>query len=97
MNIYNKSTLIHFWEKHHQAKVPLQTWYKITEKAKWKNTNDVKKIYGSADAIGKNRMVFNIKGNDYRLIVAFNFQRKWVFIKFIGTHKEYDKIDASTI
>lgn len=97
MNIYNRSTLIRFWKKYHRAKVPLQTWYKITENANWKNTNDVKKIYGSADAIGKNRVVFNIKGNDYRLVVAFNFERGWVFIKFIGTHNEYDKIDSTKI
>ncbi len=77
--------------------MPLQTWYKIAENADWKNTNDVKKIYGSADIVGNSRMVFNIKGNDYRLIVAFNFQRQWVFIKFIGTHKQYDKIDVSAI
>ncbi len=77
--------------------MPLQTWYKIVENADWKNINDVKKIYGSADIVGNNRMVFNIKGNDYRLVVAFNFQRQWVFIKFIGTHKQYDKIDVSTI
>ncbi len=77
--------------------MPLQTWYKIVENADWKNINDVKKIYGSADIVGNNRMVFNIKGNDYRLVVAFNFQRQWVFIKFIGTHKQYDKIDVSAI
>ena len=97
MNVYNKSTLIRFWKKHHRAKVPLQTWYKITENADWKNMNEVKKIYGTADVVGNNRVVFNIKGNDYRLVVAFNFERQWVFIKFIGTHKEYDKIDAATI
>jgi mRNA interferase HigB len=97
LNIYNKSTLGNFWKKYQQAKVPLQTWYKIVENADWKNINDVKKIYGSADIVGNNRMVFNIKGNDYRLVVAFNFQRQWVFIKFIGTHKQYDKIDVSTI
>ncbi len=97
MNIYNKSTLGKFWKKYHQAKVPLQTWYKIVENADWKNTNDVKKVYGSADIVANNRMIFNIKGNDYRLVAAFNFQRQWVFIKFIGTHKQYDKIDVAAI
>lgn len=97
MNVHNKSTLINFWKKHNHAKVPLETWYKIVENVNWNNINDVKKIYGSADHVGNNRVVFNIKGNDYRLIVAFNFAKQWVFIKFIGTHKEYDKIDAVTI
>jgi mRNA interferase HigB len=97
VNIHNKSTLISFWKKHHQAKIPLQTWYKIVENVNWKTINDVKKIYGSADQIGNNRVVFNIKGNDFRLVVAFNFSRGWVFIKFVGTHKEYDQIDAATV
>lgn len=62
-----------------------------------KNPNDVKKTYTNASILKNNRIVFNIKGNNYRLIVKFNFEKQWVFIKFIGTHLDYDKIDANNI
>ena len=97
MRIFTKGTLREFWQRHPNAEVPLKTWYKIVEKAKWKNTHDVKKIYGNASIVGNNRVVFNIKGNDYRLVVYFVFKYQMVYIRFVGTHKEYDKIDVKTI
>ena len=97
MRIIAKRTLRDFWEKHSDAEVPLKTWYWIVEKQEWKNAHDIKKLFGNASIIGNNRAVFNIKGNDYRLVVYIVFPVQKVFIRFICTHKQYDKIDARTI
>ncbi|MFH1322047.1 MAG: type II toxin-antitoxin system HigB family toxin [Bacteroidota bacterium] len=97
MRIFTKGTLRKFWEKHNDAEIPLKTWYKIVEKAKWKNPQDVKKVYSKASIIGDNRVVFNIKGNDYRLVVFIIYELQRVYVCFIGTHKEYDKINVKTI
>ena len=63
----------------------------------WKTPNDVKKTYSNASILKESRMVFNIKGNDYRLVVKFNFEKQWIFIRFIGTHNENDKINVETV
>ena len=63
----------------------------------WKDPNDIKKTYANASILKDSRVVFNIKGNSYRLLTKFNFEKQWIFIRFIGTHAEYDKIDANTI
>ncbi len=97
MRVIAKSTLRTFWEKHNDSEVPLKTWHKIVEKANWKNSHDIKAIFTDASIIGNNRVVFNIKGNNYRLIVYIVFKMQKVFIRFVGTHKEYDRIDAKTI
>ncbi len=97
MRIIAKSTLRAFWEKHPDAETPLKTWYKIAEKQNWKNTQDVKKLFGTASIINSNRIVFNIKGNDYRLVVYVVFSIQKIFIRFVGTHKQYDKIDVKSI
>lgn len=98
MNIYNRSSLIEFYKKHKQAKLPLEIWYEEVESKEWKNPNQLRKEYRANISVLKNgRVVFNIKGNDYRLVAAINFENAWVFIKFIGTHLEYDDIDANTI
>ena len=94
MRIIAKSTLREFWEKHNDAEVPLKTWHKIVEKQNWKNTHDIKQMYGDASIIGSNRVVFNIKGNHYRLVVQIHYNTQVVYIRFVGTHKEYEKIDA---
>jgi mRNA interferase HigB len=95
--IIAKRTLKEFWERHADAEQYLKTWYETAKQADWRSPNDVKKTYANASVVAGNRVVFNIKGNDYRLIVKFNYQRQWVFIRFIGTHAEYDRIDATTI
>jgi len=95
--IHAKSTLRTFWEKHDDSEQYLKTWYDTVKHANWKKPNDVKKVYVSASIIGDNRIVFNIKGNTYRLIVKFNYERQWAFIRFIGTHAEYNKKDAVKI
>lgn len=97
MNIHNKSSLVAYWTKHSTAKKVLELWWYDVSSKDWKKPNDVKKDYPAASVIANNRIVFNIIGNDFRLIVEFNYQKGWGFIKFIGTHAEYDKIDAEKI
>ena len=95
--IIAKKTLRDYWEKHSDSEQYLKTWFETTKSSRWKNPNDVKKTYANASVLHDNRVVFNIKGNSYRLIVKFNYEREWAFIRFIGTHAEYDKIDAEKI
>ncbi len=95
--IIAKKTLREYWGKHSDSEQYLKTWYETAKLSKWKSPNDVKKTYVNASVLHDNRVVFNIKGNSYRLIVKFNYEREWAFIRFIGTHAEYDKIDAEKI
>ena len=84
-------------EKHSDADIALRDWYKKTQNAEWKSFTDVKETFNSADYVENNRFVFNIKGNNYRLVAIIIFASQKVYIRFIGTHKDYDKIDASNI
>jgi len=95
--IIAKKTLREFWEKHSDSEQYLKTWYETARTSNWKNPNEIKQTYATASILQDNRVVFNIKGNHYRLIVKFNYQRQWGFIRFIGTHAEYDKINANSI
>lgn len=95
--IVAKKTLKDFWEKYADSEQYLKTWYETAKNSNWKSPNDIKVTYINASILKDSRVVFNIKGNSYRLIVKFNYQREWAFIKFIGTHAAYDKIDANTI
>ena len=95
--IFSKSTLKEFWEIHADTEQYLKTWYETVKNANWKTPTDVKLTYANASILKNNRIVFNIKGNSYRLIAKFNFEKQWLFIRFIGTHSEYDKVDAITI
>lgn len=95
--IFAKSTLREFWEKHPDSEQYLKTWYDTALRSAWKNPNEVKKSYANASILKDSRIVFNIKGNTYRLIAKFNFEKQWIFIRFIGTHSEYDTIDANKI
>jgi mRNA interferase HigB len=97
MNIYNRTTLVDYWRKHSDARTALELWYHDVKSLKWQKPNDIKKDYSTADIIPNNRVVFDIKGNKYRLVAEINYQKGWLFIKFVGTHSEYDKIDATTI
>jgi len=97
MNVISKKTLILFYENHPQAKTPLEVWHSDVRKAQWKCPDQIKREYSSASFLRDNRVVFNIKGNDYRLIVHIDYKRKIVRVKFIGTHSEYDKINAEEI
>lgn len=86
-----------FWEKHTDTEQQLKTWFLEASNSNWKNPNDIKVEYPSASILLDNRVVFNIKGNYYRLIVKINYDYQMVWIRFIGTHAEYDKINAKTI
>jgi len=95
--IFSKSTLRSFWEKHPETEQYLKTWYDTTMSSEWKNPNEIKSAYATASILKNSRVVFNIKGNTFRLVVKFNFEKQWAFVRFIGTHAEYDKIDANLI
>lgn len=97
MKIIAVGTLRDFWSKHQDAEQPLRAWHDEAKAAEWRTPNDVKAQYGTASFVANNRVVFNIKGNDYRLIVAIAYNTGIIFIKFIGTHAEYDKVDAATV
>src|SRR5690554_6910350 len=91
MRIVTFSKIKMFIEKHADADVALRDWYFKTKKSDWNNLNELKQTFASADYIGNNRFVFNIKGNDYRLVAIVIFASKKVYIRFIGTHAVYDK------
>ncbi len=95
--IIAKRTLREFWEKQPDAEQYLKTWYETAKQANWNSPNVIKQTYANASILRDNRVVFNIKGNSYRLIVKFNFERQWAFIRFIGNHSDYDTINANTI
>jgi mRNA interferase HigB len=95
--IFAKSTLWEYCEKHPDSEQYLKTWYDTAMNAEWKSPNEVKQTYGNASILKDSRIVFNIKGNSHRLVAKFNFEKHWIFIRFIGTHEEYGRIDANTI
>ena len=97
MRVIAKRILREFWEKHSDSKQQLKSWYQETSNVEWMNTKNIKKEYPSASFLTNNRVVFNIKGNNYRLIVKINYDYQMVWIRFIGTHAEYDKTDATKI
>lgn len=92
MRIISKSTLVEYYIKVPKAKTALEEWYEKTKKSEWTCFADMKKTFNSVDSVGNQRYVFNIKGNDYRLVVLIQFTPKTVYIIFVGTHKEYDEI-----
>ena len=97
MRIISKKTLREFWEGHSDAKQPLRAWHAKVKIAEWKTSTDIKKDYNNASFVANNRVIFNIKGNTYRLVAALNYSFGIVYIRFVGTHAEYDKIDANII
>jgi len=97
MNVISKRTLVKFYEKYPYSKTALEVWHSDARKSVWSCPSDIKRLYSSASFLTDNRVVFNIKGNDYRLIVHIDYPLKIVRVKFIGTHVEYDKIDAKEI
>ena len=97
MHIISKKTLVAFWLKHPDVKSTLQAWYQEAHHDQWYTPADIKKKFPSADFLPDNRVVFNLKHNKYRLIVRINYHSATIFIRFVGTHAEYDKIDAEVI
>lgn len=96
MRIIAKKTLREFWVRHPDAEDPLLAWYREVEKEDWIKPAQVKDKYRSASFVG-DRVVFNIKGNDYRLVVKINYPHRVVYVRFVGTHKEYDEIDVEEV
>ena len=97
MRIIALRALREFWQKHPDAEIPLRAWYALASRAKWRSPSDIKAAYRNASFLANNRVVFNVKGNDYRLVVATHYNRGLMFVRFVGAHKEYDRIDASSI
>jgi len=97
MRIIAISTLRAFWTKQADAQMPLKAWYALASRSQWKSPTDIKAAYRNASFTANNRVIFNIKGNDYRLVVLVRYDKGLLFVKFVGTHAQYDKIDASTV
>ena len=97
MRIFTEQALREYAEEHPDSKVALQEWVTIVKKSEWACFADIKKTFNSADSVGNQHYVFNVKGNNYRLVVVVKFTVKFVYIRFIGAHKEYDKIDCANI
>jgi len=86
-----------FVAEHPDADESLNNWYRFTEESDWSNFNEMRNMYGSVDSVGNNLYVFNIRGGNYRLIERIIFRVRTIFIRFVGTHKQYDKVDLSTL
>lgn len=97
MRIIAKRTLREFWSTHTRAQKPLEAWHDDVKRAKWQSPNDIKSVYANASFLNDNRVVFNIKGNSYRVIVKINYHFQIVYIRFVGTHKDYDNVNAQTV
>lgn len=97
MRVISKKPLREFWEKHNDAKAALQAWYEDALRTEWRTPQEVKQRYGNASIIADNRVIFNIKGNEYRLVVKVQYDRGQIYIRFVGTHRAYDEIDAKII
>ncbi|MBI5919160.1 MAG: type II toxin-antitoxin system HigB family toxin [Nitrosomonadales bacterium] len=97
MRILALSTLRAFWEAYPQARMPLSHWYAEASSADWATPDAIKAAHRNASFLADNRVVFNIKGNDYRLIVKVHYNRRMMFVRFVGTHEQYDAIDAERI
>lgn len=97
MRIISLKTLRDFWESHPNARQQLQAWYEDAKHAVWQSPTDIKAMYRNASIVANNRVAFNIKANDYRLIVAINYQLGIAYIRFVGTHAEYDRVNAAEV
>ncbi len=99
MRIFSRKTLREFWElpEHADSEQPLKAWYDEASKANWKTPNEIKALYKNASILKDGRAVFNIHGNKYRLIVKINYDFAVIYIRFVGTHKQYDKINANEV
>jgi mRNA interferase HigB len=97
MRVIAVSTLRAFWERYPDAEQPLKAWYEEATGASWSQPADIKAQYRSASVLKNRRLVFNIKGNDYRLIMAIAYKLQIVYVKFVGTHQEYDAVDAENV
>jgi mRNA interferase HigB len=94
MRVIARNVLVAFWSKHPETKVALERWHKLVREARWTSTDEIQKAAPKAKVLNRERVRFEIAGGNYRLVAAFDFRRQAVFVKFIGTHAEYDRVDA---
>jgi len=97
MRVVARSTLVAFWTRHPEAKVPLERWISLVRAAQWQSMDEVRQAAPKAKVLNRERVRFEVAGGNYRLIVAFDFRRQAAFVKFLGTHAEYDRVDALTV
>ena len=97
MRIFTEQAMKEFAERNPSSKTALQVWCKVVRKSEWRSLSDIKDTFNSVDYLGNQRFVFNIKGDEYRLVAVVKFSIGFVYIRFIGTHKDYDKIDCKSI
>src|SRR5262245_58206358 len=97
MRIIARRVLVAFWTQHPEAQVPLERWYALVKNARWLSMNDIQRAAPKAKVLNRERVRFEVAGGNYRLVASFDFPRQIAFVKFIGTHAEYDKIDALTV
>jgi mRNA interferase HigB len=97
VNVVTKRRLEAFWTLHPTAKAPLTAWHQIARMAEWRGPQDIKDQFRSADFVADNRVIFNIGGGNYRLVVRVSYRFKQVLVKFVGTHGDYDDIDPATV
>ncbi len=97
MRVISRQKLVQFWNRHPSAELPLRAWFAAASASRWKTPHDIKAQFANASFVGRNRVVFNIKGNDYRLVVAVAYQLGAMYVKFVGTHQEYDAINVETV
>jgi len=97
MRVIARNTLVVFWSKHPEARVALERWYKLVRAAHWVSTDEVHKAAPKSKVLNRERVRFEVAGGNYRLVAAFDFRRQVAFVKFVGTHAEYDRVNALTI
>jgi len=97
LRVIAKKVLREFWQRHSDCEQQLKAWFQEASNAEWKTPRDIKKEYPTASFLADNRVVFNIKGHHYRLVIRINYDYQMIWIRFVGTHGEYDKIDATNI
>ena len=97
MRVIALQALRQFWEQHPEAQDALLAWYHDVKRAHWHTPGDIKAVYRNASFVGSNRVIFNIKGNQYRVVVAVRYDYGIVYIRFVGTHSAYDEIDAASV
>lgn len=97
MRIIARRALRKFWERHPDAEQPLRAWYQDVRRADWRSPSDIKRVYANASIVGENRVVFNIKGNKYHLVVAINYPYRLCYVRFLGSHQAYGRIDVKTV
>jgi mRNA interferase HigB len=97
MRVIARNTLVDFWSRHPESKVALERWYELVKAARWASTDDIQKAAPKSKVLNRERVRFEVAGGNYRLVVAFDLRRQVAFVKFIGTHAEYDRVDALTV